>query len=136
MWSSRDVSRIVEELRTTYPYTYSDLHDDVGNVPEVSSTEAPCLTTKFVLHFLPCLAIYCSSSAAEENFLSCAERCELLDLEQHCISCLIMAVGASPVQRYTHVSGTIVCIVKDFRNATINSLNLFQNTVECKPISL
>ena len=100
VWYFTDVLRLVVELKNAYPYSYSALHNKVGALPQTSWTEAPCMTSMFIFQFLPCLSMHCSSSAGEESFLACAEsKCDLLKLEQHCISCLIMSESVSPVQR-------------------------------------
>ena len=100
VWYLTDVLRLVVELKNAYPYSYSALHNKVGALPQTSWTESPCMTSMFIFQFLPCLSMHCSSSAGEESFLACAEsKCDLLKLEQHCISCLIMSESVSPVQR-------------------------------------
>ena len=101
VWFSRDVARIVRDLSITYQHSYSSVHYTVDHLAQVSPIEAPCMSPKFFLQFLPCLSMRCISSGGEESYLACAEReCGLLDLEQHCVSCLVMTESASPVQRY------------------------------------
>ncbi|KAL4227826.1 hypothetical protein ACF0H5_013263 [Mactra antiquata] len=92
VWYSDDMVRIIESTSEMYPYSYSGVHSEVGELTPMSILQSPCLSANFG-QVMACVMMNCNSTGGTESYLTCAkERCDILQrLNQQCISCLILS---------------------------------------------
>lgn len=93
VWFSKDIERILNDVGTTYPFSYSAVHRKVGQLEHVPLISAPCMSVEFLTSFFPCAEAYCRHTVGSMNYLACVqEKCAVLEkLEQECITCMILS---------------------------------------------
>ena len=90
VWFAEDLHIIAEALKSRYPYTYSYVHDEGGNVPlDGFSTVPPCLDLG---PFADCIIANCSTAGSTYNeLIGCAfVHCQpqLVVLSDDCWACI------------------------------------------------
>ncbi|XP_052090762.1 uncharacterized protein LOC127727688 [Mytilus californianus] len=84
-----DVEKIVNELKTVYPHSYSKLHGQDGQIDKYTIVQPPCYGLPSYVRIV-CIVIRCNIRGQLEDIVNCADqKCNVFPtLSQECISCL------------------------------------------------
>lgn len=94
-----DVNEIVNELASTYPYSFSQLHDESGNLPLNGLDRRPACGYGILQFFafslfMACAEKNCDNAQSVEDVISClVSNCLLsyIGLTQECMACIIIS---------------------------------------------
>ncbi|CAG2192140.1 unnamed protein product [Mytilus edulis] len=84
-----DVEKIVNDLKTVYPHSYSKLHGQDGQITTYTIAQPPCYGIPSVVRIV-CIVIRCNIRGKLEDIVNCADQtCNVFPtISQECISCL------------------------------------------------
>ncbi|XP_076093028.1 uncharacterized protein LOC143064235 isoform X1 [Mytilus galloprovincialis] len=84
-----DVEKIVNDLKTVYPHSYSKLHGQDGQITTYTIAQPPCYGIPSVVRIV-CIIIRCNIRGQLEDIVNCADQtCNVFPtISQECISCL------------------------------------------------
>ncbi|KAK7482741.1 hypothetical protein BaRGS_00026039 [Batillaria attramentaria] len=94
VWYEEDVNSVLEAIESDFPYHFSAIHHDLGELRDDRRKRAwstvPCNAWKFT-KLMGCLTWNCTWADDQQScmFLHCGHR--LFDLSQECLSCIIVS---------------------------------------------